>query len=199
MINITPNMPHIHTLPRPEQDDIFDRAWQANNGGDSSLIDILKQRALDAVRDGAQKAPEEGFGLPETEYTRTVREFPPAVQKIASLFFNTFMIPLPAIPKPSKSKTSKYKRWIKELEYLNKLGGKYSSRAMPMAFKTKQSGALTIADPAAINKIFQDAISEILAQEKQMKAAKMVSDEKKSETIVHPDADKLRKMRHKFS
>lgn len=191
------DMKYIHTYSRAEQNMIFDSAKKAKDNGDNSLVEILKQRTLDAVREAAQIVPEEGYDLPETEYTHLVREFPPSVQEITSLFLNTFMIPKKVVSHVIKTKST-FAMWIKQLEYLKEIGGKYSKQAMPMAYETKKSGALTIGKPAAINQIFQSAISEILDQEKQQKTAKKISDEKKAVKADTPDAERLRDMRNKF-
>jgi len=191
------DMKYIHTYSRAEQNMIFDSAKKAKDNGDNSLVEILKQRTLDAVREAAQIVPEEGYDLPETEYTHLVREFPPSVQEITSLFLNTFMIPKKVVSHVIKTKST-FAMWIKQLEYLKEIGGRYSKQAMPMAYETKKSGGLTIGKPAAINQIFQSAISEILDQEKQQKTAKKISDEKKAVKADTPDAERLRDMRNKF-
>jgi len=197
MIIIASDMPYVHTLPHKKQDEIFESALQSKADGDNEPMEILKQRALDAVREVAQVVPEDGYDLPDTEYTNLVREFPPAVQEIASLFFNTFMIPMPVIKNVIATKST-FAMWIKQLQYLKNIGGKYSKQAMPMAFKTKEAGALTVGKPASINQIFSSAISELLVQEKAKKAAKIIADEKKAVPIDTPNAEKLLEMRNKF-
>jgi len=191
IIEITPDMKNIHTFSREEQERIF-----ADADGDAKKTRILVQKTVDAIREVSVVVPtDECTGIPETEYTHLIRSFPPSVQEIASLFLNTFQIPYNAVPTPKNK--SKFGIWIKQFEYLRKIGAGYASEAIPIAFQIKKDGNLTIGDPASINKIFQSAISDIRIRRKEMRKAADATEGKKS-SVLKPDDKEMRNMRNKF-
>jgi len=116
-------------------------------------------------------------------YVDQVNRFPPDVQKIAKLFFEEFLIPPGAIPTPKKSKNSKFAQWVKQLRYLDEVGGSYSSRAMPKAFKKWKDAGTPIARPAAINSYFTTAVSDVMREDEEIRKSLDIENKKTSSDI----------------
>jgi len=116
-----------------------------------------------------EKCHELGFPVEEKEqdpYLNFVNDLPPHVQTVAKLFCETFSIPNSIIP--TQKEKSRFSEWIREFEYLSKIGGKHFRNALSMSKKTHENLRFPISRPASINTIFMGALQLIESADTQI-------------------------------